>query len=115
MTQEELSGSGKRSRNPSTSSGYGARLGGYRSRRASEGDEGAGGGRGGGSRGGSRHNSGGVSKPYRGRHSDHSDHTDSWVISSSYQVSLILPLKALPALITNEIVSGEDAAETGIG
>ena len=55
---------------------------------------------------------GGVSKPYRGRHSDESN---SWVISSSYQVSLILPLKALPALITNKIVSGEDAAETGIG
>ena len=86
--QEELGGSGKRSRNPSTSSGYGVRLGGYRSRRASEGDEGAqpisvrGG-----SRGGSRNNSGGVSKPYRGRHSDQSD---SWVISSSYQVSLLL-------------------------
>ena len=39
--QEEQNG--KRSRNPSTSSGYGGfRIGGYRSRRASEGDEGAG-------------------------------------------------------------------------
>merc|ERR1719433_109612 len=37
---EEVTGNGKRSRNPSTSSGYGLRLGGYRSRRASEGDEG---------------------------------------------------------------------------
>ena len=85
-----MTGSGKRSRNPSTSSGYGVRLGGYRSRRASEGDEGGPGGPGslrGGSRGGSRHNSGGVSKPYRGRHSDESD---SWVISSSYQVSPLL-------------------------
>ena len=81
--QEELSG-GKRSRNPSTSSGYGLRLGGYRSRRASEGDEGAGGRGGGGggcSRGSSRHNSGNMSRPYRGRHSDQTD--SSWVYSSS--------------------------------
>ena len=83
-----MTGSGKRSRNPSTSSGYGVRLGGYRSRRASEGDEGGPGGVRGGSRGGSRHNSGGLSKPYRGRHSDHSEISDSWVISSSYQVSV---------------------------
>jgi len=29
--------------------------------------------------------SGCLSKPYRGRHSDHSEISDSWVISSSYQ------------------------------
>ena len=57
--QEECNG--KRSRNPSTSSSYGLRIGGYRSRRASEGDDGAssssrGGAR---SRGSSRHSSGG--------------------------------------------------------
>ena len=99
LCQEEMTGSGKRSRNPSTSSGYGVRLGGYRSRRASEGDEGGPGGPGslrggGGSRGGSRHNSGGGGpvKPYRGRHSDESN---SWVISSSYQVSVLLPPSAL--------------------
>ena len=66
-----------------------------RSRRASEGDEGAASVRGGGSRGGSRHNSGGVSKPYRGRHSDQSD---SWVISSSYQVSPLISLISLIVL-----------------
>ena len=111
-----MTGSGKRSRNPSTSSGYGVRLGGYRSRRASEGDEGGPGGpggpgsvRGGGSRGGSRHNSGGVAKPYRGRHSDESD---SWVISSSYQVSVLPPTQG--SLIAS-IGSGEAQAETGRG
>ena len=64
------------------------RLGGYRSRRASEGDEGAGGRGGGGSRGSSRHNSGNVSRPYRGRHSDQTD--SSWVYSSSFQDKLNL-------------------------
>ena len=114
-----MTGSGKRSRNPSTSSGYGVRLGGYRSRRASEGDEGGPGGpgsrRGGGSRGGSRHNSGGgggVSKPYRGRHSDESN---SWVISSSYQVSVPLPLSALSqlVLVQEKIRLRQAAAEVG--
>ena len=75
-----MGGSGKRSRNPSTSSGYG-----YRSRRASEGDEGSSARGGSRSRGSSRHTSG--SKPYRGRHSDQSD---GWVFSSSYQEKLSL-------------------------
>merc|ERR1719481_2462036 len=85
---EELGG--KRSRNPSTSSGYGLRIGGYRSRRASEGDEGVSnrvsGSR---SRGGSRHNSGGMGtgKPYRGRYSDQSE-SNGWIMSSSYQDKL---------------------------
>eukprot|EP00092_Neocalanus_flemingeri_P019191 GFUD01020790.1.p1 GENE.GFUD01020790.1~~GFUD01020790.1.p1 ORF type:complete len:1187 (+),score=395.91 GFUD01020790.1:609-4169(+) len=88
---EELTLAGKRSRNPSTSSGYGVKIAnrGNRSRRASEGDHwsemGAGSnqGRGYRSRGGSRHNSGGMgtSKPYRGRHSAE----DGWSYSSSYQ------------------------------
>merc|ERR1712025_1247766 len=53
---EELGG--KRSRNPSTSSGYGFRISGYRSRRASEGDEGGSSQRGSSrSRGSSRHSS----------------------------------------------------------
>jgi len=88
---EELTLAGKRSRNPSTSSGYGVKIAsrGNRSRRASEGDHwnevGPGGGQGRGyrSRGGSRHNSGGMGncKPYRGRHSAE----DGWSYSSSYQ------------------------------
>jgi len=87
---EELTLAGKRSRNPSTSSGYnGVKIAnrGNRSRRASEGDHwnevGPGHGRGYRSRGGSRHNSGGMgaSKPYRGRHSAE----DGWSYSSSYQ------------------------------
>jgi len=87
---EELTLAGKRSRNPSTSSGYsGVKIAnrGNRSRRASEGDHwgevGSGHGRGYRSRGGSRHNSGGMgaSKPYRGRHSAE----DGWSYSSSYQ------------------------------
>jgi len=88
---EELTLAGKRSRNPSTSSGYGVKIAnrGNRSRRASEGDHwsevggGASQGRGYRSRGGSRHNSGGMgtSKPYRGRHSAE----EGWSYSSSYQ------------------------------
>jgi len=87
---EELSLTGKRSRNPSTSSGYGVKIAnrGNRSRRASEGDHwsevgSSGQGRGYRSRGGSRHNSGGMGavKPYRGRHSAE----DGWSYSSSYQ------------------------------
>jgi len=88
---EELTLAGKRSRNPSTSSGYGVKIAsrGNRSRRASEGDHwgevgsGSSQGRGYRSRGGSRHNSGGMgsSKPYRGRHSAE----DGWSYSSSYQ------------------------------
>ena len=88
--QEELTLAGKRSRNPSTSSGYGVKIAnrGNRSRRASEGDHwsevSSSQGRGYRSRGGSRHNSGGMgsSKPYRGRHSAE----DGWNYSSSYQV-----------------------------
>ena len=107
--QEECNG--KRSRNPSTSSSYGLRIGGYRSRRASEGDDGAssssrGGAR---SRGSSRHSSGGQDRkpayrcagntesksprhPHsyslcRGRYSDQSD-TNGWIVSSSYQDKL---------------------------
>ena len=85
FVKEELGG--KRSRNPSTSSSYSfSRAGGYRSRRASEGDEGAsvrGGTR---SRGSSRHNSGGMGgKPaYKGRYSDQGD----WIVSGSYQEKL---------------------------
>jgi len=86
---EELTLAGKRSRNPSTSSGYGVKIAnrGNRSRRASEGDHwsevSSSQGRGYRSRGGSRHNSGGMgsSKPYRGRHSAE----DGWNYSSSYQ------------------------------
>merc|ERR1711892_812311 len=80
---------GKRSRNSSTSSGFGGfRIAnrGNRSRRASEGDHWtdvpSGGARRG---GGSRHNSGGMGvgggRPYRGRHSTE----DTWSYSSSYQ------------------------------
>jgi len=83
---------GKRSRNPSTSSGYGGfRIGGgYRSRRASEGDDGPSSRGPGGSRRGSRHNSGsssGSGRPanYRGRHSDQSG---EWIVSGSQQEKL---------------------------
>ena len=85
--QEEQNG--KRSRNPSTSSGYGGfRIGGgYRSRRASEGDDGPSSKAGpGGSRRGSRHNSG-SGRPYKGRHSDQGQ-TGDWIISGSYQEKL---------------------------
>ena len=88
--QEEQNG--KRSRNPSTSSGYrGFRIGGgYRSRRASEGDDGPSSRGPGGSRRGSRHNSGsssGSGRPanYRGRHSDQSG---EWIVSGSQQEKL---------------------------
>ena len=98
ILQEEQTGitSGKRSRNSSTSSGYGGiRIaGGYRSRRASEGDDGpsnkGGPGAPGGSRRGSRHNSGsssGSSRPYKGRHSDQGQNGD-WIVSGSYQERL---------------------------
>lgn len=84
---EELTVNGKRSRNPSTSSGYGGmKISGNRSRRASEGDRWTDMGRpsGRGSRRGSRHNSGGMgqsSRPYKGRHSIE----DGGNYSSSYQ------------------------------
>ena len=90
LIQEEQNG--KRSRNPSTSSGYGGfRIGGgYRSRRAREGDDGPSSRGPGGSRRGSRHNSGsssGSGRPanYRGRHSDQSG---EWIVSGSHQEKL---------------------------
>jgi len=101
---------GKRSRNPSTSSGYGG-IGikiTSRNRRASEGDNwtevgssGSGNPRGG-RRGGSssRHSSGGQGggvKPYRGRHSTE----NSWSYSSSYQ--------------DKSSYSGRSSAESGSG
>ena len=85
---------GKRSRNPSTSSGYSFRIGGCRSRRASEGDEGAsvrGGAR---SRGSSRHNSGGQRPAYKGRYSDQGD----WIVSGSYQEKLNARLNGLDGI-----------------
>jgi len=97
---EEVGANGKRSRNPSTSSGYGGagiKIN-SRNRRASEGDNWTEVGSGssgsaqsrGGRRGGSssRHNSGGQGgtsgglKPYKGRHSTEEG---SWSYSSSYQ------------------------------
>merc|ERR1719341_1584808 len=87
---DELGANGKRSRNPSTGSGYGG-LGvkiNSRNRRASEGDnwtEVGGGNRAAGKRGGgSRHNSGeqGSVKAYQGRHSQSEE---SWSYSGSYQ------------------------------
>ena len=88
--QEEQNG--KRSRNPSTSSGYGGfRIGGYRRRRASEGDEGAGvrGAGGARSRGSSRHNSGQARPAYKGRHSEgQGGQGGEWIVSGSYQEKL---------------------------
>lgn len=87
---DELGANGKRSRNPSTGSGYGG-LGvkiNSRNRRASEGDnwtEVGGGNRAAGKRGGgSRHNSGeqGSVRAYQGRHSQGEE---SWSYSGSYQ------------------------------
>merc|ERR1719341_237427 len=86
---DELGANGKRSRNPSTGSGYGG-LGvkiNSRNRRASEGDnwtEVGGGNRAGKRGGGSRHNSGeqGSVRAYQGRHSQGEE---SWSYSGSFQ------------------------------